>query len=121
MIIQKNVKLAKYTTFHIGGRAEFFVQIKNIDELKRAVEFASKNNLKIFVLGGGSNILLPDEDIKALVLKINIKRISLRDSRVFVGAGERWDDVVAKAVKNNLGGMENLSLIPGTVGGAVYQ
>ena len=121
MKIYRNIKLAKYTTFHIGGRAEFFAKIKNIDDIKKAVKFANKNNLKIFVLGGGSNILLPDRDMKVFILKIDIKGVSFKNTRIFVGAGERWDYIVARAIQKNLGGMENLSLIPGSVGGAVYQ
>ncbi|MDP3696646.1 MAG: UDP-N-acetylmuramate dehydrogenase [Candidatus Taylorbacteria bacterium] len=121
MKILKNIKLAKYTTFHIGGKAEYFADVKSIEELKKAVDFAKNNKLKIFVLGGGSNILLPDKGLKGLVLKMNIRVISFQDNILSAGAGNSWDNVVAQAVKKGLGGIENLSLIPGTVGGAVYQ
>ena len=121
MRIRKNIKLAKYTTFHIGGPAEFFVEVGNAEELKEAVDFAKKNKLKLFILGGGSNVLLPDKGINGLVLKMNIRGIKFQDNLVSVGAGEKWDGVVVKAVARGFGGIENLSLIPGTVGGAVYQ
>lgn len=121
MKIRKNIKLAKYTTFHVGGPAEFFAEVKNVDELKEAVSFARKNKLKIFVLGGGSNVLISDKGIDGLVLKINIKEVRISGTDIYAGAGEEWDKVVARAVSRGLGGIENLSLIPGTVGGAVYQ
>ena len=121
MKIQRNIQLAKYTTFHVGGPAKFFAEVNSVDELKKAVDFSRKKNLTIFVLGGGSNILLPDKGIDGLVLKVNIREIIFQDNVVSVGAGERWDKVVARAVQKNLSGIENLSLIPGTVGGAVYQ
>ena len=85
------------------------------------INFAKKHKLKIFILGRGSNVLLPDKGIKGLVLKMSIKGIIFQDNIVYAGAGEKWDKVVAMAVSKNLGGIENLSLIPGTVGGAVYQ
>ena len=119
--IQKNIKLAKYTTFHIGGEAEFFAKVRNLDELKKALSSAQKNKLKISILGGGSNVLLPDNGIKGLVIKIDIRGIKFNGSNIYAGSGEVWDSVVAKAVSKKLGGIENLSLIPGTMGGAVYQ
>lgn len=121
MIIQKNVKLAKYTTFHIGGRAEFFVETRTVEELREAIHFAKKNNLKIFILGGGSNVLLPGNGIKGLVIKMEIHGVKFSDNYIYAGAGEIWDKIVAQTVKKGLSGIENLSLIPGTVGGAVYQ
>jgi UDP-N-acetylmuramate dehydrogenase len=121
MKILKNMKLARYTTFHIGGNAEFFAEVGTIVELREATRFAKKNKLKIFILGGGSNILLPDEGMQGLVIKMNIRGIIFNDTRVHIGAGEAWDKIVAQTVKKGLGGIENLSLIPGTVGGAVYQ
>jgi len=121
VFIKKNVKLAKYNTFHTGGPAEFFVEVKSIDDLKKAVEFAKKNKLKISILGSGSNILIADRRLKGLVIKINIRGIAITGNTILAGAGESWDKVVAKAVSKDLWGIENLSLIPGTVGGAVYQ
>lgn len=121
MKIQKNIKLAKYTTFHIGGKAEFFAVVKTIAELVGATSFSKKNNLKIFILGGGSNVLLPNEGMRGLVIKMTIQGIKFDGNTVYAGAGEMWDRVVTEAVKRGLAGIENLSLIPGTVGGAVYQ
>lgn len=121
MKIKKNVKLARYTTFHIGGLAEFFAEINSIDELEEAINFAKEKRIKINILGGGSNILIPDRGLRGLVLKINIQGIKVAENTLYAGAGETWDRVVSRAVSKKLGGIENLSLIPGTVGGAVYQ
>src|SRR3989338_4020041 len=105
MRIKKNIKLAKYTTFHIGGKAEFFAEVKTIDELREAVNFGKKNSLKIFILGGGSNILLPDKGIKGLVIKMDTQGVKFDGSNVRVGAGEIWDKIVAQAVKRGLAGI----------------
>ena len=100
-----------------------------MDELAEAAQFADDNKLAIFVLGGGSNVLVSDEGFDGLVIRMNIRGLWINDfaSRLStgvvlrVGAGEMWDDVVVKTVELGGGGIENLSLIPGTVGGAVYQ
>lgn len=125
MRIITNKKLAEYTTFHTGGRAKYFTEVTDIKSLKEAVEFAEKSRLKTLVLGGGSNTLLPDKDINRLVILMRMKRMSFEDGGesvlISAGAGESWDKIVARTVKNGLGGIENLSLIPGTLGGAIYQ
>ena len=125
MQIKHNVPLAYYTTFGIGGKARFFVEVGDEDELAEAAEFAKNNKLSVFALGGGSNILISDEGYDGLVIKINICGIISVNTptglRIKAGAGQMWDDVVAYAVSMNISGIENLSLIPGTVGGAVYQ
>jgi len=122
---QKNVNLAKYTSFHVGGSAQYFGMVRNREDLREAFKFARRKNLKVLVLGGGSNTLLPDKKLARLVLKIAIRGLKFYRTAgrtfVYAGSGKNWDLVVAEAVKKNLGGIENLSLIPGTVGGAIYQ
>lgn len=122
--IEENISLSAYTTFKTGGRARFFAEVKNDTDMAAALSFARKRNLPIFVLGGGSNILIGDGGFPGLVIAIKFKSISfepINDSRerLVVGAGENWDDVVLVAVERGLWGIENLSGIPGTVGGAV--
>ncbi len=123
MTIEENVPLAPFTTFRIGGAARFFVRAKSVEEVVEAFDFAKKNNLKIFVLGGGSNILVSDAGFDGLVIKNEIKGIAFDedDCKVTVGAGENWDELVAVTVEKGLYGLENLSLIPGTVGAAPVQ
>jgi len=121
MEIRKNVILAPYTTFRIGGPARYFCEVGNVDDLKSALKFSKENNLRFFILGGGSNILISDKGFDGLVIKMSIKGLEFEDNTLSVGAGEDWDEVVATAVKRGLGGIENLSLIPGTAGAAAYQ
>lgn len=126
MKVAEHIALKKYTTFKIGGEARFFVVVKTIDELKEAVQYAKDNKLTIFPLGGGSNVLISDKGIPGLVIKIEIDGIESweldKDSmELIVGAGENWDSFVEFAVKHNLHGVENLSLIPGSVGAAPVQ
>ena len=125
MKIKQNLPLAPLTTFEIGGPAKFFVEVQSIDDLSEAARFAKDKDLPIFVLGGGSNILISDKGFDGLVIKMHIKGMKFENGQngvaLTAGAGEMWDDVVAKTVELGYGGIENLSLIPGTVGGAVYQ
>lgn len=122
MKIEKNKNLAEFTTFRIGGPAQFFCRVKSEDELAEAVAFAKTNNLPVFVLGGGSNILVSDEGIKGLVIKMEIMGVEFYgDGRVIVKAGENWDEFVARCVEKELYGIENLSFIPGTCGAAPVQ
>lgn len=124
--IETDVSLAEFTTLKIGGKARFFVSAKSEREVVEAVEFAEENNLEIFVLGGGSNVLISDEGFDGLVLQIALKGISIyqgKDKTVFVTAqaGEDWDEFVAFCVENNFQGVECLSGIPGFVGGTPVQ
>lgn len=122
MEIHQNVKLSNYTTFRIGGNARYFAVIKSEEDLKQAVIFAKQKSLSIYILGGGSNLLISDEGVDGLVLKIEIKGVTWdSESQVIVGAGEVWDDLVQQTVDKNLYGLENLSYIPGTVGASVVQ
>lgn len=121
ILISEHVPLAQFTTMHVGGNARFFVRVRNVDELAPAILFANTKKLPIFILGGGSNTLVSGNEFPGLVIKIELKGITYENNRITVGAGEVWDEVVRDAVIHNLWGIENLSLIPGTVGGAVVQ
>ncbi len=146
--LQKNVPLAPLTTLKIGGNARFFVVAATEAQVAEAFEFAEKENLQLFVLGGGSNVLISDSGFDGLVLKIALKGISGRnasvnerahepddrtllnsrvsarkDSTVFItaAAGEDWDEFVGYCVERDLAGVECLSGIPGFVGGTPVQ
>lgn len=125
MLIQENVPLAPLTTLKIGGPARYFVQAHTIAEVSDAVSLARSRNLALFVLGGGSNLVISDAGWPGLVLKIAITGIEERtqsDKSLFeVGAGEEWDKFVAHAVSRNCAGIECLSGIPGSVGGTPVQ
>src|SRR5690606_23355269 len=122
--MQFNKSLKKYNTFGIDVQAKQFVDITSIVDLKNIIT-ENKNALPLFVLSGGSNMLLT-KDVDALVLHINTKGISIikqDDDYAWVKAeaGEVWHDFVLFTIENNLGGLENLSLIPGKVGSSPIQ
>ncbi len=121
MTISEHVSLAEYTTFKIGGPARYFCVVKSIEELREALEFAKSKSQQVFVLGGGSNILAGDAGFDGLVIKMEMKGVVREGSLVTAWAGEGWDDLVAKTVEWNMWGLENLSLIPGTVGASPVQ
>lgn len=126
MNIQENVPLAPLTTFKIGGPARYFVEATAFDEVLFTVEYARSNHLPLFILGGGSNLVVSDDGWPGLVLKISIRGIEERPGEqgkleFNVGAGEDWDAFVALSVKRNCAGIETLSGIPGTVGGTPIQ
>ena len=126
MQIQENVLLAPFTTFRIGGAARFFVRARSVDEVERAALFAQEKNLPIFILGGGSNVLISDAGFDGLVIKNELLGIAEEDAgdcvRIIAGAGEDWDGLVKFSVaEKGLYGLENLSLIPGVVGASPVQ
>jgi len=124
-VIQENVLMGPMTTIGVGGPARFFEEAKTMGEVADAVNFAATRNLELFVLGGGSNLVVADAGWPGLVLKIGINGIDERSEdgkSIFeVGAGEDWDKFVAKAVARNCAGIECLSGIPGSVGGTPVQ
>jgi len=125
MQIQENVALAPLTTFKVGGPAKYFVKAKTPKEVSEAVAFAQSRGLPLFVLGGGSNLVVSDSGWPGLVIKMGITGIedhSENGKKLFeVGAGEEWDNFVATAVARNCAGVECLSGIPGSVGGTPVQ
>lgn len=125
MQIESNKSLRPFNTFGLDHSADFFTEVKDEKDLIGALEAARSAGVPAFILGGGSNILLT-RDLPYFVIKINIKGIDLirEDDRhvwVKVGAGEVWQDFVTHAIGNDWGGVENLSLIPGTVGASPMQ
>lgn len=125
MKIHKDVPLAPLTTFQLGGKAKFFASITTQKNLRQALDFAITNQLPIFVLGSGSDILIDDAGLNALVIKLanhtlNTKKV---DNKIHLtaSAGIEWDDLVAYSVSQNLQGIECLSAIPGTVGASPVQ
>lgn len=126
MKILKNIKLNNYSTFKIGGQADFFAVIENKTELLKALAWANKNGKNIFILGGGSNILFSDQGFSGLVLKNEIKGIEIiseNEQEVIVRSysGELWSRLVYFTIEKNLYGLENTFYIPGTVGASPVQ
>ncbi len=125
MKLQENVPLAPLTTFQVGGPARWFVEAETEADVRAAVEHAGANSLPLFVLGGGSNLVVSDAGFPGLVLKIALRGIEEREEggkQVFdAAAGEDWDAFVARAVSRDCAGIECLSGIPGNVGGTPVQ
>ena len=126
MQLQENILLAPLTTLQIGGPARYFVEAMDASEIREALAFAKTRNLPVFVLGGGSNLVVSDRGWPGLVLKVNILGINHRhgDNHTAyfdAGAGEDWDGFVAAAVRHRCSGVECLSGIPGSVGGTPVQ
>ncbi|MGE5392729.1 MAG: UDP-N-acetylmuramate dehydrogenase [Candidatus Saccharibacteria bacterium] len=126
MKITENISLKNYTTFGIGGPARYFIEAKDAAELAEAFEYAKKQDLPVLVLGGGSNILVSDKGFPGVVLKIANEGVTVVEDnagavQVKAAAGENWDKFAAFCASNGWWGVENLSGIPGSVGGMVVQ
>jgi len=124
-LIHENVALAPFTTFRIGGPARYFTDAPTEEALLEAVQFAKDKNLPLFVLGGGSNLLVADAGFPGMVVKVGIRGLEWESNRettvVHAGAGEEWDSLVAACIERHLAGIECLSGIPGSVGGTPVQ
>jgi len=125
MIPKAHVPLAPYTTFHIGGQARFFIEALTKKDIEDAIAFAREQHLPLYPLGGGSNVLIKDEEIKAVVLRVANRDISFEndgdDTLLIAGAGMSWDTLVDTIGARSIFGIENLAGIPGTLGGAAVQ
>ena len=121
----EEVPLAPYTTFQIGGPARWFAEAASEDDIAAGVAFAGDRKLPLFVLGGGSNLLVSDAGFSGLVLRIALRGIASAQEHgrpiLSAAAGEDWDALVAYAVAADYAGVECLSGIPGTVGGTPVQ
>ena len=125
MNIQKNISLKNYNTFHIDEDAYEMIEINTENELLETLSFAKKEKRNISILGGGSNVLLT-MPVENLLLKNNLKSIEIveeyeDDIQIKFASGELWHQCVLFCVKHGYGGIENLSLIPGTIGAAPIQ
>lgn len=125
IIVEEGVDLSKYTTLHVGGKAQYFAEVKSVADLKEVTGWAKSQNLQVKVLGGGSNILVSGEGVDGVVIKVSLLGIKEEevgnDVSITCQAGENFDDCVRYAVDRNWWGLENLSHIPGTVGATPVQ
>ncbi len=126
MEIKTEVLLAPYTTFHIGGPAAFFCEATNAIELQEAITIRYEHDLPLLILGGGSNILVADRGFAGMAIQLRNTGIEMLHDNpesviLRIASGEIWDDVVSYAVDNNWWGIENLSHIPGRMGGFAVQ
>lgn len=125
MHIARNVRLSQYTTFELGGPAKYFASVHSEEELRDAIAFAHELELPIFVLGGGSNLVVADRGYDGLVVHMRSRGVETRKAGALtlleVEAGEAWDSFVERTVAAGLAGLECLSGIPGSVGATPIQ
>lgn len=124
-LIFENFNLLEYNTFKVNVMAKYFIEINNEKDIKLAFDFIKSKKLKYYIIGEGSNILLTD-NYEGLIIKNSMKGIAIKEEneeyiKIATKAGENWNDFVDYCVKSEYYGIENLSLIPGSVGAAPVQ
>ena len=121
--IKYNEPMAKHTSFKIGGPAQCFINAESVEEIKQICKVASKNDINLTRIGNGSNLLVTDNGINGIVVKVNIKKFELEfsndDVSLIVGAGNKLGEIAQKLLRNEITGFEFAAGIPGTIGGAV--
>ncbi len=117
--VLENKPLAEFTTYKIGGPAKYFVTVKNVVELRQALQVVVDNKLKYFILGGGSNILVSDDGFDGLVIHLDGSEVEYNGTKAKVFAGMYWPKFVIDTVKNDCEGLEFFGNIPGQVGGCI--
>lgn len=116
----ENESLKKYNTYKIGGKAKFLIKPYDINNLKKLLEYLNNKKIQYLLLGKGSNVILPDENYNGVVILLDkLNKIEIKDNLVTVEAGTILNNFINECINNNLGGLENLYGIPGTVGGAI--
>jgi len=126
MDIHTNIPLKNYTTMKIGGKARFITEVRTPDEVASIYRNAKSKQLPIFILGGGSNVIVHDEGFDGIVVRMRIEGFEIIDDNINnttikIGAGEIWDTVVKRTVDMGLSGIETMSAIPGTAGATPVQ
>lgn len=123
--LRERVPLAPLTTLGLGGPARWFLRAASVEEVRAGLEWARQERLPVTILGGGSNVIVPDAGLDALVVQVVIPGLAFSEAEggttVDAGAGVGWDELVAEAVHRGAAGVECLSGIPGTVGGTPIQ
>ncbi len=116
--IQKNISLASLSTFRIGGKTELFRLVKTPEDLIVTIEWAKKHKIPFRVFAGGSNIVFPDEGLKGLLVRFHGGSLKISNNKIIADAGVPLMKVIRTAIRHGFKGLETLSGIPGTVGGA---
>lgn len=121
-IVKENEPLSKHTWFRIGGPARYFVEPRTFDELCRVVRRCRENDIPLYVLGGGANLLVADAGVKGAVIRLageEFRQMRFDENTLTVGAGADMGKVVLRCVREGRSGLEGLTGVPGTVGGCV--
>lgn len=117
--IFQNEMMKKHTSFKIGGPADFFVIIESVEELKAVLKLAKELDIPVTCIGNGSNLLVKDNGIRGLTIKLDFKDLTINEDEIEAGAGVPIPVLARKAYENGLSGLEFASGIPGTLGGAI--
>lgn len=117
---QENISLQEYNTYRVGGAARYLYVAKNTDSLMGAARYARENNIAYFILGGGTNLLVPDEGFDGVVIKVEHHGIDVHGSELYADAGIPMGALVARAASLSLSGLEWAAGLPGTLGGAIF-
>jgi UDP-N-acetylmuramate dehydrogenase len=120
--VKTEVLLSRYTTFKIGGKADFLIEPFDLEDLKKILKKSKENKLKVFIMGQGSNLLVRDEGINGVVVRLNsdyFKKIKILDDCIWASSGLNLSKILQFCIKNGLSGLEFLAGIPGTLGGAL--
>ncbi len=120
LLVQKNISLKKHTTFGIGGKTEFFFNAKTPESVIHALAWANSRGIAFRIFAGGSNVFFSDGTQKGLTVRVCGGKIKKEKSKLCVDAGVSLSRLVQRSILEGLGGLETLSGIPGTVGGAIY-
>lgn len=121
--IFKDEEMSKHTSFKVGGKADYFIKITSIDELKFILSFSSKNKIPVTVVGNGTNLLVTEKGIRGIVIKLELKEFKIEKNKdevlITVESGFALSKLANLAIKEDIEGLEFLAGIPGTVGGAL--
>lgn len=118
--IQKNVPIAPLTAYKIGGNADYYYKVKDIDDIPGLINFAKEKNIPYFMLGGGCNTVFSDKGFRGLIIHNAADNIVVKGSRIIADSGAMLGQVISEARQHDLGGITALVGLPGTIGGAVY-
>ncbi len=126
MDIHTNIPLKNYTTMKLGGPARFMTEVRTPQEVAEVYKNAKTQNIPVFILGGGSNVIARDEGFAGIIVRMRIAGFAIiaddmNSTTIKIGAGEEWDSVVKRAVDMRLSGIEAMSAIPGTAGATPIQ
>lgn len=117
IIIDEPMK--KHTSFKIGGIADYFIYVRNVEELIFIIDRLNKNNINYYIVGNGTNLLVRDNGFRGAIIKLMFNEIKFTNNKIIAGAGVSLGTLARKAINNGIKGFENLGGIPGTIGGAV--
>lgn len=120
-IVLENASLENYNTYGIKAKTKYLVKPDTLENLKELIKYLQDNKISYYILGGGSNVILPDNIFEGVIISLELlKELKIDDNKVEVQSGIILSKFVNECINNSLGGLENLALIPGTLGGALY-